>query len=159
MTRFTLEPVDGDFLQTASRRFAREFEISRPAQQVWDELVADRTLAWCRLLGAGASWTSPRPFGVDTTRSIKVAGLIALDVRYFRWEEGRRNAFYVERCNLPLFNRFAEDYLVEETTPSSCRFTWTIAVEPSVIGRPGNPVSALINRSLFNDTAKHFGAQ
>jgi Polyketide cyclase / dehydrase and lipid transport len=159
MTRFTLEPVDESFLETASQRLVRTFEISRSAQQVWEKLVADGTLAWCRVLGAGATWTSPRPFGVGTTRRIKAAGLIIVEERYFRWEEGARKSFYVERCNLPLFKRFAEDYLVEETSPSSCRFTWTVAVEPSAIGRPGNPVNALITRSLFNDTAKHFGAR
>ena len=159
MARFTLEPVDESFFQTAPQRLVRAFEIPRPVAQVWDELVADGTLSWCRALGAGATWTSPRPFGVGTTRRVKSTGLIVVEERYFQWEEGRRKAFYVERCGLPLFKRFAEDYLVEETSPSGCRFTWTVAVEPSAIGRPGSPVNALIFRSVFNDTAKHFGAR
>lgn len=159
MARFTLEPVEESFLQTAPQRFVRAFDISRPGRQVWEELINDGALGWCRLLGAGVSWTSPRPFGVGTTRRIKLVGLVVADERYFHWEEGRRKSFYVERCNVPLFKRFAEDYRVEETSPSSCRFTWRVAIEPSRIGRPGKPVNGLITRSVFMDTAKHFGAR
>jgi hypothetical protein len=124
---------------------------------VWDELCADGALGFCRLLG-GAKWTSPRPFGVGTTRSMKVAGgAIVIDERYFVWEEGRRNAFYVERCNLPLFKRFAEDYVVDETSPTSCRFKWTLAAEPTAVGKPGNPVNNVLVKSFFADTRKHYG--
>jgi hypothetical protein len=77
---------------------------------------------------------------------------------YFRWEEGRRKSFYIAEATLPLFRRFAEDYLVEELSPSSCRFTWTVASEAPPAARPGNPVNALVTRSLFADTRRHFGA-
>jgi hypothetical protein len=83
---------------------------------------------------------------------------LVLHEEYFHWEEGRRKSFYVKEATLPLFQRFAEDYLVDETAPSSCRFTWSVASEPKPAARPGNPINALITRSLFNDTRRHFGA-
>lgn len=46
-----------------------------------------------------------------------------LSERFFRWEEGRRQSFYVLKASSPLYRCFAEDYLVEPTSETSCRFT------------------------------------
>jgi hypothetical protein len=156
---YTLAPTDESFLEAAPKRFQETFAIPRPAADVWAELTADNTLSWCRALGSqGATWTSPRPFGVGTTRKVKVLrGLLALDERYIVWEEGRRKAFVGVRSNLPLLKRVAEDYLVEPDGESACRFTWTVGVEPTAVGRPGSPLNAAIFASLFKDTRRHYG--
>jgi hypothetical protein len=155
---FELQPVDETFFETAPKRFVESFEITRPASEVWSELVADGALSFCRSL-RGARWTSPRPFGVGTTRTMPALfGAMVVDETYFRWEEGRRQSFYVVRASLPLFRRFAEDYLVEEVSPSTSRFTWTIALDPHPLARLGGPVNAMIIRGLFGDTRRHFAA-
>lgn len=155
---FKLTPGDDEFLASAPQREVGVFEIPRTANDVWSALTADDTLSWCRAL-SGVTWTSPRPFGTGTTRTVRTPlGLLVLNEIYFRWEEGRRKSFYVSEGTLPLFRRFAEDYVVEQTSPSSCRFTWTVASEALPAARPGNPINALITRSLFRDTRKHFGA-
>ncbi len=154
---FKLRPGDENFLNSASERMVDTMEIGRPADAVWAELTSDETLSWCHLL-AGVTWTSPRPFGQGTTRTVQTPlGLLALREVYFRWEEGRRKSFYVAEATAPLFRTFVEDYLVEETSPSSCRFTWTVAFEAPPAARPGNPINRLITRSLFRDTRRHFG--
>jgi hypothetical protein len=156
---FKLQPVDETFFDTAPVRLADSFEIDRPAGDVWAELVAPGALSFCRSL-RGAKWTSPRPFGVGTTRTMPALyGALVVDERYFRWEEGRRQSFLVERASLPLFRRFAEDYLVEETSPTSSRFTWTIALDPYPLARPGNPLNRAIVNGLFKDTRRHFAAR
>ena len=158
MPRFQLQPADEAFLESAPKRFAESFDIPQPAAAVWTELTREGSLDHCRML-SGASWTSPRPFGVGTTRTMKVTpGALVVDETYFRWEEGRRKSFYVRAATLPLFRRLAEDYLVEETAPDRCRFTWTIAGEPTPLGRPGAPVNAWLARSLFADTRRYFRA-
>jgi hypothetical protein len=158
MPSFKVQPADEDFLATAPKRWVGTFDIPRPAASVWLALTRDGSLDFCRMLG-GAEWTSPRPFGVGTTRQMRVAlGAIVVQEAYFRWEEGRRKSFYVYECNLPVFNRVAEDYLVEETGPERCRFTWTLAGEPSAAGRPGAPLNAFIARSIIADMRRHFGA-
>ena len=158
MPRSKLQPADAAFLETAPKRYVETFDIPRPAAEVWAELTRDGALDFCRMLG-GARWTSPRPFGVGTTRTMKVApGLLVVDETFFRWEEGRRKSFYVHAASLPLFRRLAEDYLVEEVSPGACRFTWTLAGEPSTLGRPGAPVNAWIARSIIADMRRHFGA-
>jgi hypothetical protein len=154
---FASQPVDESFFETARVRLRGKFEIPKPAAEVWAELTAEHPLGWCRIL-QDVSWTSPRPFGVGTTRTATALfGTNVLHERYFLWEEGRRHSFYVLESTTPMFRRFAEDYLVEPTSESACRFTWTIAAEPKAAALPAMPGNKLILRTLFSDTAKHYG--
>jgi len=154
---FTLKPADESFFGSAPQRYSSTFAIARPAEQVWGELVSDKPLDWCRVLSV--RWTSQRPLGVGSTREAKVlGGAMKVQERYFLWEEGHRHAFYVTEANAPAFRRIAEDYVVETDGADRCRFSWTIAVEPSPLGRLGGPMNGLIFNSLFADTRRHFNA-
>ena len=153
----TLQPVDEGFFDSAPARYSRTFSIARPAAAVWQELVCDRPLHWCR--GLAINWTSQRPFSVGTTRqAVVLGGLLKVAEHFFLWEEGRRHAFYITKANAPLFRRLAEDYVVEPDGPQRCTFTWTLALEPSTLGKPGGPVTAILFNSFFRDTARHFNA-
>jgi Polyketide cyclase / dehydrase and lipid transport len=154
---FSFVSVDESFFENAPVRMAAHFEVPRPAAEVWGELTGERPLHWCRIL-QDVSWTSPRPFGVGTTREVKALwGANLLREHYFRWEEGRRHSFYVVEASAPLAKRFAEDYLVEPTGEGSCRFTWTICFEPRPLTIPATPVNKLLLRTLFTDTRDHYG--
>jgi hypothetical protein len=155
---FPTEPVDASFFDSAPFRLRATFNIPRPAADVWAELTADDALNWCRIINA-LEWTSPRPFGVGTTRTVtSLGGTNVLHEHYFQWEEGRRQSFYVLEASGPLFRRFAEDYLVEPTGDASCRFEWTIVSEPRYPGQQlANPVNRKLLKTLFDDTAKHYG--
>ena len=154
---FRTEPVDESFFEQAPLRLRETFAIRQPTQRVWDELTADDPLSWCRIL-SGLTWTSPRPFGVGTTRTARLFGGVSeIHERFFRWEEGRRKSFYVVEAADPLFRRIAEDYLVEPATEKSCRFTWTVAAEPRPAARIGNPLSRRLLATLFTDTRRHYG--
>lgn len=154
---FSCQPVDDGFFEIAPFRLRAKFEIALPVAQVWDELTKDETLYWCRILQS-VVWTSPRPFGVGTTRDAHALwGANLLRERFFIWEEGRRHSFYVVEATTPLFRSFAEDYLFEPTSETSCRFTWTIAADPKPAARPGTPVNRMLLKTLFIDTAKHYG--
>ena len=89
---FACKPTDASFLATAPKRFEDSWEIPLPAAAVWADLTSDTPLHWCRAL-TKITWTSARPFGVGTTRTAKVLGLIALQEEFIVWEEGRRKAF------------------------------------------------------------------
>src|SRR5215216_680745 len=155
---FAAQPVDETFFDSAPTKLVGTFQIARPAAEVWSDLTADATLGWCRILDK-ITWTSPRPFGVGTTRTAKsLKGANTIHEHYFRWEEGRRKSFYVIDASAPLFRRFAEDYLVEATPDGSCRFTWTIAYEPKPGARIAEPVNRRILQTLFTDTRKHYAA-
>lgn len=152
-----LEAVDESFFASAPQRLVGSWEIARSAAHVWAELTGDRPLDWCR--GLSIRWTSARPFGVGTTREAKVlGGALEVQEHFFVWDDGRRYSFYVTRANLPLFRSVAEDYVVDELGPGRCRFTWTIGLAPSALGKPGGPVNKLLFDSFFKDTARHFSA-
>ncbi|MGD1056604.1 MAG: SRPBCC family protein, partial [Solirubrobacteraceae bacterium] len=138
---FAAQPVDETFFDSAPLRLSETFEIPLPAAQVWAELTDEAPLSWCKLLRS-VTWTSPRPFGVGTTRTVRaIANASVLNEYFFRWEEGRRQSFYLLEANLPTFRRLAEDYLVEPTSATTCRFTWTIAVESHPRARLADPAN------------------
>ena len=152
----TLQPADEGFLTGAPSRYSETFAIARPAEEVWRRLTSDTPLDWCRILSV--RWTSGRPFGIGTTRQVKVLGAaMKLQEYFFVWEEGRRYAFYATEANLPVFKRLAEDYVVEPDGPDRCRFTWTFAVEPTALGKPGAPLNGLIFKQLFAETRRRLG--
>jgi hypothetical protein len=154
---FKSDPVDESFFAAAPVRLRASFEVNQSAAKVWAELTADDALHWCRILQE-VRWTSPRPFGVGTTREVNALhGANKLRERYFIWEEGRRHSFYVVETSGLLFKSLAEDYLVEPRGEDACRFTWTIALAPSALGKATMPVNKAILKTLFTDTARHYG--
>ena len=157
---FDARPVDdARFFDAAPVRLAARLAIPRPAASVWADLTGEDTLDWCRVIDA-ITWTSDRPFGVGTTREVSsLKGAVGFRERYFLWEEGRRKAFTVLEASAPLVTAFAEDYLLEPSADgATCTFTWTVAYEPSALGRPGDPVNRRLLSSMFKDTRRHYGA-
>lgn len=142
-----------DFFDSAPQRHSFVLDLPVSPERVWRGLAASNPLWWCRLLSS-VEYTSPRPFGVGTTRTATVLGVLRLHEHFIRWEEGRRQSFMVDRSTLPVFRRFGEDYLVERAG-YGCRLTWTFACEPAV--KAGARLNAAVFTSLVNDTRRHFG--
>lgn len=154
----TFQPVDESFFDSAPARYSHRWSIYRPASEVWDELVGERPLHWCR--GLETNWTSPRPFSVGTTRQAKVlGGVLKVQEHFFIWEEGRRYTFYVSKANVPLFKSAAEDYVVECEGPNRCAFTWKVALAPTMLGKAGRPLNDALFTSFFKDTTQYFTAR
>lgn len=149
MTWYPLEPCDETFFDTATYSYRYPIELDVPPERVWESLTSDRALADWGLGLRKLEWTSPRPFGVGTTREVVLAGrMLELHERFFRWEEGRRKSFYAHEANRPLLRAFAEDYLVERT-PTGSRFTWTIAMEPTARARLLLKASGPLNQLAY----------
>ncbi|RJQ79796.1 SRPBCC family protein [Pseudonocardiaceae bacterium YIM PH 21723] len=162
MPWFSVAPVtDESVFQTAAKVVSYTMDLKADADEVWAGLVSDRPLAWCKALNG--QYTSERPFGVGTTRTIKVRGGLEARERFFIWDDAqRRHAFTFEQANLPLFSVFAEDYKVDPIE-GGCRFTWTFAVSPSKFAALLFPLVWPLNKKLvldgfIKDTVKHFGA-
>ncbi|OBI84480.1 SRPBCC family protein [Mycobacterium sp. E740] len=130
MTRwYSLASADADFLTSAPHVFRYEKRYAAPPERVWDSLTSDDSLAAWGPSIKSVTWTSPRPFGVGTTRDVVAPGGATMRERHFGWDESRQKSFYVYESTLPLFNRFAEDYIVEADGDQT-RFTWVVAIEP-----------------------------
>lgn len=155
MSWHALEPVDESFFRNAPIVHRYPVKLPVPPEQVWAQISSDESLsAWRGLRVPRLTWTSPRPFGVDTTREV-VLPLSAMTVRerFFRWDEGKGYSFYVYEANRPGIRRFAEDYVIEPDG-SGAQFTWTIAIEPQPRIAPVMKLLSPVNKQAFGQVAR-----
>lgn len=117
------------FLRDARFRFEHRVEIPVRPERVWAALAADDALtSWASGI-TGADWTSPRPHGVGTTRTVTVGhGAAALTEEFYRWDANSRMTFRVTAANRPGITRFAEDLTLTQTATGT-RLTWVFAVD------------------------------
>ncbi|QFU91219.1 SRPBCC family protein [Amycolatopsis sp. YIM 10] len=125
---YPLAESDDNTFRTARFLIRHVVDVPAPAERVWQVLSADDALvSWSKLI-TGAEWTSPRPFGVGTTRTVTVGGVAALRERFYRWDENERMTFSAEAASRPGFRRFAEDLTLIPDADRT-RLCWTFAVD------------------------------
>lgn len=123
--------VGTEYLATVGPKLKVSHAFPFPAPAVWAALLdANAWTEWLTI--TDVTWTSPQPYGVGTTRTVEVGGMVIEEV-FFLWEEGRRMAFYFDKTTLPI-SAGVEDYHVVET-PGGCELHWAgKASGPFVIG-------------------------
>jgi hypothetical protein len=137
--RFRLRSVDASFFETAPWHYVTAVEVLASAAEVFR--VFEDAGQWPRWFKGirRVTWTSPKPYGVGTTRTVELEALTVFE-HFFVWQPDQRFSFYVTDATAPLFRALAEDYLLEDLAPGRCRFTYTVGVEPSLLGRLLSPV-------------------
>ncbi|MCO4745004.1 MAG: SRPBCC family protein [Proteobacteria bacterium] len=75
-------------------------------------------------------WTSPKPYGIGTTRTVVFWGGTEVYEEFVKWDEGREMAFTFTGTSQEIWTSFGEHYKVEET-PDGCRLTWTVGYNPT----------------------------
>ena len=165
MTRwYPLESADAGFLASAPHMFRYQKRFAAPPQRVWESLASDDSLAAWGPSVSEVIWLSPRPFGVGTTREVAL-GPARVRERYFRWDEGRGYSFAVYEGKVPIFRRFAEDYVVEPDGPDdqATVFTWTVAIEPKrAFALPFKALSPVMKAGfgrLVSDGQRYFASK
>lgn len=129
-------PVDETFFATAPRRYVYAAELDVSAAEAFRVLEdGDSWPHWFEGIRR-VEWTSPRPFGIGTTRTVTLASATVYE-HFFRWENGRRFAFYLTAHDaaIPLFRALAEDYQLEDLPGGRARFTYRVALEPTLAFR------------------------
>lgn len=147
---YPLAPCDDSYFSSAPHIYRYTHELPASPERVWESLVSDNSVAdWSPLLKS-VEWTSPRPLGVGTTRTVVLPGRgMTVHEHFFRWDEGHRYSFYGTEANRPLLGRLAEDYIVEPSGTGT-RFTWTFALE-------GTPRTKLLVKALSPVLGLNFG--
>jgi carbon monoxide dehydrogenase subunit G len=149
-----LEPVDESFFVTADHRYKFPIDLDVPPERVWESIASDESVAAWGLGVQSLRWTSPRPFGVGTTREVKLPlGIMTVRERFFVWDEGKRYAFAAYEANRGFYRRFAENYVIEPRGAGS-RLTWTIAIEPQPKLRRLVDLGRPLNRLAFGQFAR-----
>ncbi|MCG8669586.1 MAG: SRPBCC family protein [Pseudomonadales bacterium] len=123
------KPVEHDFLDNAPVVIVHAIEIHATPETIFKSFEdADHWPQWFDGM-TKVEWTSPKPFGVGTTRTVSLGAMKVYE--YFtRWEENKRFTFYFTKTNLPFVNALMEDYLLEPIGDGITRFTYTVAYEP-----------------------------
>jgi hypothetical protein len=157
--RYPCERVDLDFVDTARYRFVSTVDLAITPEQPFEVLSeADSGSRWVTA-NADATWTSPIPHGVDTTRTVTMRGGTVNDAEFVAGEPFSHTAFRLNESTTKGLAAFVEDHRVQETL-SGCHLTWTAAITPR--GRNtwfgmfvGRPVMARVFRRFAADLRRY----
>ncbi len=96
MKMYPLEPAAEDLLHRAQAHSVAEREIPVPAEHLFEALEEGAT--WCKFFPVirKVEWTSPKPYGEGTTRTVTVVGGVRLDEVFC----GDRNLTFGDRMRL-----------------------------------------------------------
>ncbi|MED5463555.1 MAG: SRPBCC family protein [Myxococcota bacterium] len=89
---------------------------------------------------AKVDWTSPRPFGLNTTRTVTFTGGMEVYERFIGWEHGKHMAFCFTGTTQRVWASFGENYEVEDLGNNRCTLRWTVAYEPRFIFKALHPL-------------------
>ncbi|MBZ6378052.1 MxaD family protein [Pacificimonas flava] len=130
------EPVGEEYLAAVSSSLITHRFPFAP-DLVWNALLDAK--AWTEWLPiTNVTWTSPKPFGVGTTRTVEIDKQKVEEV-FFAWEEGERMAFYFDKSTLPVKSAI-EDYRVRRA-PGGSELIWSG-------GASGFPLGWLVSKGL-----------
>jgi hypothetical protein len=146
--KFKCRPVDIDFFQSAPVRFVNEIELAASAADVF--AIFEEAEAWPQWFPeiVNVEWTTPRPHGVGTTRTVKL-NTVTVYESFFVWEQDKHFAFYFTQMSLPLVRAFAEDYRLEALEHNRCKFIYTVCFEPTFWLRFGGAFVLKVYERMF----------
>jgi uncharacterized protein YndB with AHSA1/START domain len=125
---YRLRSEDVFFVDRAPVVVRAEVTVAASPAAVWPAL-ADAS-AWPRWFAGmkAAHYTSPAPYGVGSTRRVRVTPLEA-DETILAFDVGKCFAFRVDSTNLPLFSALVE-IITLEPVGSATRVVYRQALEP-----------------------------
>ncbi len=153
---FACRAVGAEFFATAAHRFVVEMDIEVPADRLFS--ILDDEDAWPVWVSPGiqrVTWTSPRPHGPGTTRTVHMPGGLDVYETFFLWNSGRELAFHLVGTTQKLWDAFGEHYEITPAGPGMCHLRWTMAYEPApgrgLVQRLARPFMALILRRYLRN--------
>ncbi len=156
---FECTRVGLDFLEQTKNVFKAEEIVKASPEQIFE--VFEDAHAWTvwAMPIQKVEWTSPRPFGVGTTRTVSMMGGMDGYEEFIAWEPGKRMAFTFVGCSKDSTDKFLEDYRVTDLGDGSCRVEWHMAMETRGASRHmmflTRPLMRLANRSMFKKFRKY----
>lgn len=124
----TCREVGLDFFESAPARFVAEVEVRATPEEIFDVFEDAHSWTVWALPITNVEWTSPKPFGVGTTRTVTMYGGVGKEV-FIAWERGTRMAFRFTETSMPNTSAFAEDYHVTDLGDGRARVRWVMAME------------------------------
>ncbi|MEL6185168.1 MAG: SRPBCC family protein [Myxococcota bacterium] len=145
--RFDYRKLDPGFVEQAPVRFTVERELPCTPERLFE--IFEDAEAWTKWAGLKfVTWTSEKPYGAGTTRTVGV-GPIEIDEVFFTFDRGERMSFYVASGTTQLLAAFAEDYRVRAVGTDRCHFSWSFGVELAGLARVLHPLVGLAAKQNF----------
>ena len=150
---FECTPVGLEFLEQTSNVFKAEEVVRASPEAIFEVFEDARSWTVWALPIQKVEWTSPKPFGVGTTRSVHMMGGMVGYEEFIAWEPGKRMAFTFVGCSKQATEKFLEDYRVTDLGNGSCRVEWYMAMETRGFSRHmmwmTRPLMRFANRRMF----------
>ncbi len=119
-----------EFYESASQRYRYEIVLQCTPEKLFE--IFDDPESWTVWAPgiAKVEWTSPKPYGVGTTRTVTFVGGMEVYEEFIAWERGKEMAFIFQGITQDVWWSFGEHYRVEDMGSGRCKLTWTVAYEP-----------------------------
>jgi carbon monoxide dehydrogenase subunit G len=150
---FECTKVGVEFLEQTKNVFVATETIKATPEQIFD--VFEDAHAWTvwAMPIQKVEWTSPKPYGVGTTRSVHMMGNMVGYEEFVEWERGKRMAFTFVGCSKNATDKFIENYRVTDLGDGSCKVEWHMAMETRGFSRHmmflTRPLMRMANRRMF----------
>ena len=133
---YPCERVGLDIFDGAPFHSRSTVDLPIASHQLWEVLTdVEAWPQWSQII-TKATWTSPGPHRIGSTRTIEVVGGLTGTEEIIVWNPPHHLAFRIIESSRQATGASAEEYRIE-TTEHGCRLTWTTA------RRPRNPPSWL----------------
>lgn len=134
---YPLEPAGEDLLRRARAHSITERELPIAAEALFALFEEGET--WCRFFPVirKVEWTSPRPFGEGTTRTVTVIGGIRLEEVFWTWKPGARMGFALTASSNQALKGLVETYDFIPIAAERCRMRWEMGIEMNGAMRAG----------------------
>ena len=155
---YPMEDIDLDYIRTTKFSFTGTVDLDCTPDQLFD--VFEDPVSWTVWAGAikKVEWTSPKPFGVGTTRTVTMVGGMEGYEEFIAWERGKHMAFKFTKSNKNTARAFGEEYVVTDLGDGRCQLKWTMAMTPGRIGKVSGSTTEA-TRSAENRGASSFSVQ
>jgi uncharacterized protein YndB with AHSA1/START domain len=154
---FPMRAEDLGFVERAPVVRVVEAELRTPPAAVFTALVDPS--GWPHWFPGvrRATYTTPPPHGVGTIREADVGGT-GWTERIVAWDAPRLWAWTVLQATVPFASAQVESFALEPTATGT-RVRWTLALEPRLLARLGDPLAARTMRRLFLRAAANLDAR
>jgi hypothetical protein len=102
-------------------------------------------------------WTSPKPFGVGTTRTVTLKTMTVYE-QFISWDPGKRFTFYLTAASVPFLHALCEDYRLEPLGNGKTKFTYIVAYEPRLLLKLAGPIGRWIFGNMFHNAVLSLAA-
>ncbi|HEY9036038.1 MAG TPA: SRPBCC family protein [Pseudomonadales bacterium] len=146
------------YFQIAPARFEASVVVKATPEQIFE--VFEDAHAWTVWADpiTHVEWTSPKPYGLGTTRTVTMSGGMIGEEEFIAWEPGKRMAFRFTQASMDSVEAFGEDYRVEDLGGGDVRVTWIMAMSPKGISKIFLKLTGFMMRFMQRKFMKQFKA-